>query len=148
MQLQLPKIEELAALQPEKGVFTVLTRVRAHREVSKLTLIVRTNKAGTLGRHTVQAKNYVLKPMIKGQTQYIAIKIPAQENDGIYRIAAALRIEQKGKAGVVSKGVFIQVVENGQPSLKTIAELRRTQISKKNKHSRKPWLRNSPIFGC
>jgi hypothetical protein len=69
--------------------------------------------------------------MIKGQTQPITIKVPARERDGIYRIEAALRIEHQGQAGVVSKRVLMQVVENGQPRLTTPAELRRIQVSKK-----------------
>lgn len=130
-QLQLPKAEELTALQPQKGVFSVPARVRLHQEVSKLTLIVRTVKSGTLGRREGQVNDYALEPIKKGQTQSVTIKIPVQGYDGIYRIVAALQMEQNGQVGVVSKGVLIQVVHKGQPRLTTPAELRRTQLSEK-----------------
>ncbi len=131
VQLQLPKADELAALQPEEGVITVPAQVQAYQEVPKLTLIVRTTKMGTLGRRQGQVKDYALKGLQKGETQLVAIKIPAQQQDGIYRIEALLRRERDGKVGVLSKGVLIQVVENGKQRLTTPVELRRTEVSRK-----------------
>lgn len=131
VQLEMPKAEELAALIPEKGVFTVLVRVLAHQDVAKLTLIVRTNKMGMSGRREGWVKDYALKGLGKAEPQTVEIKIPAQEKDGLYRVEAAVQIEQKGKTGVVSKGVLIQVVEKGRQRLTTPAELRRTQVLQK-----------------
>lgn len=127
-QLFLPSAEDLAALQPENGSFAVIARVRARQEVLKATLIVSTTKMGTLGRREGQSRQEELKALKKGETRQVKIKIPAQPQDGIYRIEAALQIEQNGKTGVVSKGVIIEVVEKGQPRLTTPEELRRTQI--------------------
>ncbi|MDR4494634.1 MAG: hypothetical protein AB7P17_12220 [Nitrospirales bacterium] len=132
VQLQLPKMEELAGLKPEKGVFSVPVRIRAHQDVAKLTLIVRTTTKGIPGRRGGQSKEYALRGLAKGETQPVEIKIPAQQQDGLYRIEAGLQIERDGKMGVVSKGVLIEVVEKGQPRLTTPVELRRTQVSQKN----------------
>ncbi|MDH4193474.1 MAG: hypothetical protein OEV70_04915, partial [Nitrospirota bacterium] len=131
VQLELPKAEGLAALIPEKGMFTVPVRVLVHQDVAKLTLIVRTNKMGMLGWREGQVKDYALKGLGKAEPQTIEIKIPLQEKDGLYRVEAAVQIEQKGKTGVVSKGVLIQVVEKGRQRLTTPAELRRTQVLQK-----------------
>ena len=131
VQLELPKAEELAALIPEKGVFTVPVRVLAHQDVAKLTLMVRTTKMDMSGRREGQVKDYALKGLGKGETQTVEIKIPLQEKDGLYRLEAAVQIEQKGKTGVVSKGVLIHVVEKGRSRLTTAIELRRTQVSQK-----------------
>jgi hypothetical protein len=131
VQLELPKAEELAALIPEKGVFTVPVRVLAHQDVAKLTLMVRTTKMGMSGRREGQVKDYALKGLGKGETQTVEIKIPLQEKDGLYRLEAAVQIEQRGKTGVVSKGVVIQVVEKGKPRLMTPSDLRKTQVLQK-----------------
>ncbi|MCA9422316.1 MAG: hypothetical protein KC592_14930, partial [Nitrospira sp.] len=131
VQVELPKAEELAAQIPEKGVFTVPVRILAHQDVAKLTLVVRTTKMGMSGRREGQIKDYALKRFGKGETQTVELKIPAQEKDGLYRVEAAVQIEQKGKSGVVSKGVLIHVVEKGQQRLTTPIELRRTQVAQK-----------------
>ena len=131
VQLELPKAEEVVALTPEQGVFTFPVRVLVHQDVAKLTLIVRTNKMGMLGRREGWVKDYALKGLGKGETQTVALKIPVQEKDGLYRVEAALQIEQKEQTGVVSKAVLIQVVEKGRSRLTTPIELRRTQVSQK-----------------
>ncbi|GJL57116.1 MAG: hypothetical protein NPIRA02_42480 [Nitrospirales bacterium] len=133
VQLQLLKTEVLATLRPEKGVFNVSARVQVHQEISKVTLIVRTTKMGTLGRRESKAQDYTLKGLRKDEEQQIDIKIPAEPQDGIYRVEVALHREHRGKVGVVSKEAFIQVVENGQPRLMTPKELRRTQVTRKKR---------------
>ena len=128
-QVELLKAEALAALQPEKGAFTIPVRVLVHQDVGPLTLSIRTTTMGSLGERESQVTNYPLKELKKrGEARTVEIQIPMRQQDGLYRIEAAVQIEQKGKTGVVSKGVLVQVVENGRQRLTTPAELRKAQV--------------------
>lgn len=131
VEIQLPKVEALAALRPDKGTFIVPARVLVHQNIEQLTLTVRTTTMGTLGRREGQGKDHPLKGLKKGDTQTVEVQIPVQDKNGLYRIEAALHIERQGKTGVVSKKVLIQIVEQGRQRLTTPAELRRTQVLQK-----------------
>lgn len=132
VQLILPKIEELAVLKPQDRSFMVPAQVRVHQIVHKLTLVVRTKRIGIVGKLEGDSQSYPLMGVSKGETHRVEIKIPTREKDGLYRVEAALQVEHKGKTGIVSKGVIIQVVEKGQQRLTTPLELRRMQVSKQN----------------
>lgn len=133
VEIQLPNAEALAALQPDKGTFIVLAKVKMHQDVEQLTLIVRTTRMGILGPREGQGQDHPLKGLKKGESQTVEVKIPAQDKNGLYRIEAALQIERQRKKGVVSKKVLIQIVEKGSQRLTTPVELRKAQVLEKKR---------------
>lgn len=143
VEIQLPEVEALTALQPDKGTFIVPAQVKVHQDVEQFVLTVRTTTMGTLGRRKGLGMDYPLKGLKKGESQTVEVKIPVQDKDGLYRIEAALQIERQGKTGVVSKQVLVQIVEQGRQRLTTQIELRKTQVSEKRRAFQEALAKNS-----